>query len=255
MRTLKSMRMLAVLAVLLAAGAATAAEKAGDVVSVRGKAQIVRKGGRSDARVRDALQESDSVMTSEKARLKMLFRDDSVLTLGANSRLNIKKYLYSPENKRAESIYELADGKLRSVAGGPGFKVLTPTAFAAARGTVFTVSYNAETGTTEISVLEGSVEVRNVNEAVPGSQVVGAGQSTTVTGNKPPTRPVRSDTRGGKGRGGDDGGGGLPGVEASAEDNILHDLRDKLEHGGLKPPIEQEPAHTTTKVNLNVRFR
>jgi hypothetical protein len=185
----------------------------------------------------------------------MLFRDDSVLTLGANSRLNIRKYLYSPENKRAESIYELADGKLRSVAGSPGFKVMTPTAFAAARGTVFTVSYDADTGTTEISVLEGSVEVRNVNEAVPGSQVVGAGQSTTVTGNKPPTRPARSDTRGGRGRGGDDSGGGLPGVEASAEDSILHDLRDKLKHGGLKPPIEQEPAHITTNVNLNVRFR
>jgi len=255
MKTLKVVRITAALAVLMAAGAAAAAEKAGDVVSVRGKAQIERQGGRSDARIRDALQESDSVVTKDKARLKMLFRDDSVLTLGANSRLNIRKYLYSPENKRAESIYELADGRLRSVAGGPGFKVTTPTAFAAARGTVFSVSYDAETGTTEISVLEGAVEVRNINDAIPGSQVVVAGQSTTVAGNKPPTTPVRLDTRGGKGRGGDDGGGGLPEVEIGDGHGLLHDLHDKLEHGGLTPPIEQEPAHATTKVNLNVRFR
>lgn len=254
MRTRDTLMLTAAMAVLLGAGIAQAAEKAGDVVAVRGKAAIERKAGRTDARVRDALQENDSVMTGERSRLKMLFRDDSVLTLGANSRLNIRKYLYSPENKRAESIYELADGRLRSVAGGPGFKVTTPTAFAAARGTVFTVSYNTETGTTEISVLEGAVEVRNLNESVPGTQVVQAGQKTTVSGNTPPTSPQPFDTKGGRG---DDGGGGLPGPgdDKGGDDELLNDVRGKLEDSGLKPPIEQEPAHAATKVNLNVKFR
>lgn len=232
-----------------------AVDKAGDVVSVRGKAVIERPAGKIDARIKDALLESDSVVTRDKARVKMLFRDDSILTLGANSKLVIKKYLYSPEAKRAESIYELADGRLRSVVGGSGFKVTTPTAFAAARGTVFTVFYNMETGTTEITVLEGSVEVRNINAEIEGVQVVAAGQSTTVTGDKPPTPPTAADIQGGWT--GSDDKGGVPGVgaEAEPEQQIINDLLDQSERSlKLTQPIEQEPLHASTKVFMNVQF-
>lgn len=230
-----------------------AVDKAGDVVSIRGKAMIERKAGKIDARIKDALLESDSVVTRDKARVKMLFRDDSVLTLGANSQLVIKKYLYSTESKRAESIYELADGRLRSVVGSSGFKVTTPTALAAARGTVFTVSYNVETGTTEITVFEGSVEVRNINDEVVGTEVVFAGQSTTVTGDKPPTPPMSADLMGG----GFDDKGGLSGVEGGTEPerHILNELRDLAERSlKLSQPFEQEPLHASTKVFMNIQF-
>lgn len=260
---MKIKRLISVLCSLLMAavvsmGAATpvpAADKAGDVVSVRGKAVIERKTGNEDARVASALLESDSIVTRDKARVKMLFRDDSILTLGANSKLVIKKYLYSPESKRAESIYELADGRLRSVVGSSGFKVTTPTAFAAARGTVFTVSYNMETGTTEINVLEGSVEVMNINAEIAGIQVVAAGQSTTVSGDKPPTPPTPGDIKGGGKEADDHGGLTSSGGAGEAEHHIINDLHDRSEHGlKLGQPIEQEPAHASTKVFMNVQF-
>lgn len=232
----------------------TAADKAGDVVSVRGKAVIEHKAGRENARPAVALLESDSVVTRDKARVKMLFRDDSILTLGANSKLIIRKYLYSPESKRAESIYELADGRLRSVVGSPGFKVTTPTAFAAARGTVFTVFYNMETGSTEITVLEGSVEVRNINAEIAGTQVVAAGQSSTVSGDQPPTPPRPAVPAGAEGF--DDGGGlPLPGDADAPELHIIADLRDQAEASRkLTHLIEQEPAHAATKVLMNIQF-
>jgi len=260
---MNSKRLISVLCSLLAvliAGTvavmpAAAADKAGDVVSVRGKAVIERKAGKEDARVASALMESDNIVTRDKARVKMLFRDDSILTLGANSKLVIKKYLYSPESKRAESIYELADGRLRSVVGSSGFKVTTPTAFAAARGTVFTIAYNTETGTTEITVLEGMVEVRNINAEIAGTQVVAAGQSTTVSGDKPPTPPTPGDIRG-EGKEADDKGGLTShGGGDETEQHIIDEIHDEAEHG-LKhgQPIEQEPAHASTKVNMNVQF-
>jgi hypothetical protein len=246
--------LLAAIASAFVAAPASAIEKAGDVVSVRGKAVIERKAGKEDARVAAVLQESDNVVTRDRSRVKMLFRDDSILTLGAKSKLIIKKYLYSPGSKRAESIYELADGRLRAVVGGAGFKVTTPTAFAAARGTVFTVAYNVETGATEIIVLEGSVEVRNINAEVAGSQVVVAGQSTTVLSNKPPTQPKPAD---GRGAATDDDRGWLsaPRGEGEPELHIIADLHDIADDSNrLNKPIEQEP-YATTKVNLDVRFR
>jgi hypothetical protein len=249
----------AALAAVTLSGAAVApalaVDKAGDVVSVRGKAVIERKAGKENARVSSALLESDNIVTREKSRIKMLFRDDSILTLGANSKLVIKKYLYSPQSKRAESIYELADGKLRAAVGGSGFKVTTPTAFAAARGTVLVVSYNAETNTTQITVLEGSVEVRNVNAEIPGSQIVGAGQSTTVTGNKPPTTPRPVDLKG-VAEGDDRIALSVPDKRGERGPNIFSELHDLAENKDrLNKPIEQEPPHAVTNVNLNVTFR
>jgi hypothetical protein len=253
-RYLIEMIFTALAALAVTAAPAVAVEKAGDVVSVRGKAVIERKSGKEDARVASALLESDSVVTRDKSRVKMLFRDDSILTLGANSKLVIKKYLYSPESKRAESIYELADGRLRSVVGSSGFKVTTPTAFAAARGTVFTVSYNMETGATEITVLEGSVEVMNINAEIAGMQVVAAGQSTTIMGNTPPTQPKPADSKD-AGAGDDKGGLSGHGGQGGGGDDVfgeLHDLGENKDR--LNKPFEQEPAHATTKVNMNVQF-
>jgi hypothetical protein len=233
---------------------AAAVEKAGDVVAVRGKAAIERKAGRVDARVAAALMESDNIVTRDKSRIKMLFRDDSILTLGANSKLIIKKYLSSPDPKRAESIYELADGRLRSVVGSSGFRVTTPTAFAAARGTIFTVAYNMETGTTEISVLEGSVEVRNINADVAGSRIVRAGQSTTVSGGNPPTPTKPTDL---KGAGDGEDMGGLPPPVGQGEpgQNIIGELHNLVGNNDrLNKPIEQEPQNASTRVNMNVQF-
>jgi hypothetical protein len=246
---------LAAIASAIVPAPASAIEKAGDVVSVRGKAVIERKAGKENARVAAVLQESDNVVTRDRSRIKMLFRDDSILTLGAKSKLVIKKYLYSPESKRAESIYELADGRLRAVVGGAGFKVTTPTAFAAARGTVFIVAYNMETGATEIIVLEGSVEVRNINPEVAGSQVVEAGQSTTVLSNKPPTQPKPADLK--DAAEGDDWVGlSLFDMKGEREYGIFRELHDLAENQDrLNKPIEQEPPHAATVVNLNVTFR
>jgi len=251
-------------AVLASGGPAFAVEKAGDVVSVRGKALIERKVTKVEARVRSVLLESDSIATQERSRVKMLFRDDSILTLGSKSRLMIRKYLFSPESKRSETIYELADGRLRSVVGSPGFKVMTPTAFAAARGTILNTTHHVETGTTEIAVLEGEAEVRNVNTDIKGVQIVKAGHATTVTGKQPPTKPrplekgyARTDelerAEGGldvgilpleAGRRG--GGGGMLLREVSAKPGL---------RSGLYPPIEQVPGANMTNVHLNLNFQ
>jgi ferric-dicitrate binding protein FerR (iron transport regulator) len=253
-------------ALLGAGGLASAAEKAGDVVSVRGTAVIERKVTKAEARVRSVLLESDSIMTQERSRVKMLFRDDSVLTLGPKSRLVIRKYLHSPENKRSETVYELADGKLRSVVGSPGFRVMTPTAFAAARGTIINTTHNAETGTTEIAVLEGEAEVRNANAGIKGVQIVKAGFITTVTGKQPPTKPRPLDT--GYARA-DEMGRAESGLEVellplAAKDRggkgqtLLKDAITKQDlRSGWYPSIDQVPvpaASGTSNVDLNINF-
>jgi hypothetical protein len=99
------------------------------------------------------------------------------------------------------------------------------------------------------------VEVRNVNADVAGSQIVGAGQSTTVTGNKPPTTPRSVDLKG-FAEGDDRIALSVPGKRGKQGPNIFSELHDLAENKDrLNKPIEQEPPHAVTNVNLNVTFR
>jgi hypothetical protein len=117
------------------AGLCEAAQDVGRVVALRGKATIERGGASLDAGVNAAILESDVIRTASNCRVKMRFVDDTVLTLGENSRLAVKEFIYS-KGTRGKSIFNLIDGKLHSVVGHTKFEVQTPTAVAAARGTV-----------------------------------------------------------------------------------------------------------------------
>ena len=187
MKRMLTIVLVAAAALIPAAGAG--AEPAGSVISLRGKALIERGEKERYAKVRDAVQERDTVLTRDRSRLKILFRNDSVLTLGANGKLIVKQYLHNDATRKAESLYELADGKLRAVVGAGPFKVQTPTAYAAARGTVFVMWYDAAGNTTGIAVIEGGLEIRNIKHGADRMVILVAGQMSTITGNDGPSPP------------------------------------------------------------------
>jgi len=239
---------------LLAPAAARAAEKAADIVYLKGKAVIERQKQSLNAELKSPLLETDNVVTRERSRAKMLFRDDSIVTLGSKSRLVIKKYLYNPATKRSESVYELADGKLKAVVAGGSFRVTTPTAFAAARGTVFVVWYDPATGTTGIGVIEGTVSFGNT-EGGPGL-TLGPGTMSTITGSGQPSSPQPFS-----------GAGGFiselfetPGPDLVLPEERLEQIRlDLVEKAGsvAAPPVDLQPAaaaSTTTSVRITVQF-
>ena len=126
-------------------GLAIAKDDVGTVVAVKNKAVIKRDGRESASKVKDGILLTDAVATSESSKIKILFTDESVLTLGEKSAVVIQDYVYS-KDKRGQSVYNLIDGKMRSVVGKTNFEVRTPTAVAAARGTVILF----ETGITPV---------------------------------------------------------------------------------------------------------
>ena len=126
------------------ADTAFAENEVGTIVALRGKAIIERDGESFEAAVKDNLFMNDTVSAKEASRVKMLFIDDSVLTIGENSQVVIKEVIYS-KHKMGRSVFSLVEGKMRSIVGKTQFEVHTPTAVAAARGTVILT----ETGVTE----------------------------------------------------------------------------------------------------------
>ncbi len=168
------------------AGAAFAAPVA-SVVSLRGKATVERAGKASDLQTKLGIELQDTVATAEGARTKLLFIDDSVLTLAEKSRMSIDNFVHSRTDHGA-SLFNLLDGKMRAVVGKTRFEVKTPTVVAAARGTVILFDVSSLNGTsfTRVTCLEGIVDVRSLT-APPGAKPVmlSPGQSLVVTAKLP----------------------------------------------------------------------
>lgn len=171
--------------------AAFADDNVGSLVSLRGKATIQRGQQSLEAKVRDGILFNDMVKTHQASRAKMLFIDDSILTLGENSNAVIKDFLYGKgtENK---SIFQLIDGKMRAIVGKTNFEVHTPTAVAAARGTVILFETGQEDGRqyTRIVCIEGHVYARSSYPTIIGSVTIEPGQMTTVFDGEPLSAPI-----------------------------------------------------------------
>ncbi|HEY6838055.1 MAG TPA: FecR family protein [Geobacteraceae bacterium] len=182
---------------LIAAGPAVAANEVGKAVALRGKAYIERAGRRTEAKLKSPIEVNDIVTTAEASKVKLLFIDDSVLTLAEKSRFSVKEFVHSKETK-GKSIFNLIDGKMRAVVGKTKFEVQTPTAVAAARGTVifFEVGMIGTNPFTRIICLEGTVGVTSVQPPgapLPASLDLKPGMMVTVVaGETAPPAPVQT---------------------------------------------------------------
>src|SRR3972149_8967136 len=87
-------------------GAAFAEENIGKVLALKGKAVVERDKEKITAKKNQSLLLKDTVSTMKASRTKMRFIDDSILTLGENSKVAIKEYIYSKE-KGGKSIFNL----------------------------------------------------------------------------------------------------------------------------------------------------
>lgn len=167
-------------------------EKVGHIMAIRGQVLIARDKQAVKAESGGALYLNDTISTKSDARVKMRFTDDSVLTLTSNSRLNIKQYLYGRSDEQGGSIFELLDGQLRTLVGQGDLEIHTPTAVAAARGTFFfvQVKYINNVVVTEISLLEGTLEVKSSDSTKGDTVILSPGETTTVGLEEPLLPPV-----------------------------------------------------------------
>jgi hypothetical protein len=166
------------------------AEPVGTIVAVRGSAAIERGGKKLDAQPRLGIELQDTVVTGEGGRVKLLFIDDSVLTLAEKTRMNIDTFLHS-RSDRGRSLFNLLDGKMRAVVGKTRFEVKTPTVVAAARGTVILFETGRREGRnfTRVTSLEGLVDVRSLIEGAE-TVLLFPGQTILVTAGEPFPQPT-----------------------------------------------------------------
>ena len=157
---------LALVAVLAVVGttsfAAGALEpKAGTVIGVNGEPTISRGDQSTTLERFHSVRVGDVIQTDDSSKVKLLLNDDSILTVGPESRFHVERFKLD-EDKRSISI-RVAVGRFKAsiekfFGGLSDVKVFTPTAVAGVRGTVLW----GDTELDAVCSLEGTVEVRSL---------------------------------------------------------------------------------------------
>lgn len=132
-------------AVLAIAPFALQAGDAGRIKTLSGTAHIERSGQSIPASLGATIQESDKIVTGDDGAVGITFRDNSVLTTGANSVLEINRYAFDTKTHDGAFESTLSKGTLSAVSGKivkktpEAMRIRTPTTILGVRGTEFIV--------------------------------------------------------------------------------------------------------------------
>lgn len=183
---------------LLLAPLTALAAAVGNVASIEGEAEVGRDGVFAAAEIGTEVALGDELRTGD-GRLRVVFRDDSVLNLAEDTRVVIDEQVFDPDQGQYNSVMRLLRGKVRAAVShyygeaGAEYEVETPTAVAGVRGTTFAISYDEVERLTEVVGIRGRVHVRSLDERLGDGVFVTAKEATTVAPDNAPVPPVLLD--------------------------------------------------------------
>jgi len=185
---------------------ASAQQASAELKRVIGRVEILRKGQTQwiPAVIGAQLVEGDDIRAFSGAQAELTLPDTSTVLLAENSRLLVTKLEYDPQQQSRFVLLHLVVGKVRAAiaqtaitlvrARQSNFGISTPTAVAAARGTIVWVFTDG--GRTLVAVepepgvrIQPRIECITVATAQPRRQMVLAGYATTDCGPTVATPP------------------------------------------------------------------
>lgn len=173
---------------------AAADEAVGQVVFVSGDASVQRNGqSATPLNFGDDIYPQDILETGE-GTLRVLFTDDTVLTLVAHSKVMVTEYIYQPGQGQRRSIFDVISGGLHAIVERAGnlissnVRFQTPTAVAGIRGTTLGVYYHPGTGSTHFLAFDGQLET--YHRDYPEQRVIVNKGFLTQIVDGPPSEPV-----------------------------------------------------------------
>lgn len=168
------------------------------IVALRGEAYILRDNKEIRLTMDSKLEKSDQILTKDDAKLQLQFKDNTIITVGKNSTLNIVDFAQDNNNKEKNSFaVKFGNGVFKSITGGIGklnpkrYDIRTKTSTIGIRGTTIFVESAPQTPD-KIACLSGLINVTAIDTNI--TVEVPAGQITQVeVGEKPqPPRVFKS---------------------------------------------------------------
>jgi hypothetical protein len=167
----------------------------GRVTAVEGQVTVLRQGkfAPEPLIVQKPVFQEDIIQTDAGAKIRVTLIDDTVLSLGEKSRVELKQFLYNARQQTRTGRLTIVSGIFRAIVKKlipqSTFEVITPTTVAAIRGTDLMGEVTADS--TAIVVLEGTVTISNARTRSRGLTTLTPGAGTTVRDDEPPSAPTR----------------------------------------------------------------
>jgi len=136
---------------------------------------------------------TDEFRTGRKSRLRILFEDSSLMALGPNSRMKVASYIFDAKEKLRQGTITIGHGISMYIVNKEQkhpkshFKILSPTANVAARGTQGYLSVSQLK--TLVANQAGFIRALNADPMIIGDVIIGPMMKTVVEVGKPPTDP------------------------------------------------------------------
>jgi len=113
----------------------------GKIVAIKGDAQIIRDDKKIIAKLGSLVLKNDELSTKDNTKLQLLFNDNTVITIGKNSKFKVNEYLFDESKDSYEASFGLLKGTFRTITGKIGkvapskFKLNSKTSSIGIRGT------------------------------------------------------------------------------------------------------------------------
>lgn len=136
---------------------------------------------------------ADVFRTSKKSRLRILLEDKSLIALGPNSSFRVESYLVKPEEKLRQGVVNVMHGLSMFIINksqkhkDSSFRIVTPTANIASRGTQGFLSVSLEM---TIAVLRtGFLTLNNADPEIVGQVTLRGMEMTKIARGAAPSEP------------------------------------------------------------------
>lgn len=178
---------------------ATYAQSAGVVATLDGTVEIGRGGSWAPAVIGSTVEVGDTIRTGKPGRVRIAFRDDSVVNVGDDSQLAIDENIFNPDGGEVRSVLELLSGKVRAIVSEhyreprATYEIRTVTAVSGVRGTDFIMAHDPDSRMTRVVGVSGLVDVNGSVDRNRNGVVVGAQEITEIEEGGFPTPPRRID--------------------------------------------------------------
>ncbi len=169
-------------------------EPAGHIVAIRGQASAYdTKGNMRTLAIKSAVYEYDTLKTGANGRIQVLFSDNTIVSLGRKSVMEIAEYLWDPDRKTGAMKTRVKEGVFRVMGGAitkespQNFTTETPAATIGIRGSM----YAGKVSNQQLMVVfEGGKGIDVTNE-VGRTSITRPGYGTHVMGSDLPPLPPR----------------------------------------------------------------
>ncbi|BDQ34552.1 FecR family protein [Pseudodesulfovibrio portus] len=128
-----------------AARAEDMADAVGSVKTATGQAYVCRGTDRFSAKVGDHLFQGDTLVTAARSSMGVIFRDDTILSLGSGSEMVIDEFAFDPSKESMKFLVRMGRGTAQFITGQmaklspENMHVETPLSTIGIRGTRFLV--------------------------------------------------------------------------------------------------------------------